>query len=505
MSRKIKIFDTTLRDGEQAPGFSMDLHEKLDIARQLERLNVDIIEAGFACSSKGDFAAVSEVSVAIKNSAVASLSRCVEKDIDSAREALKNAAAPRLHLFIATSERHMRAKLRMTPEQVLENAVKSVTYGKRFFEDVQFSAEDASRSDVEFLCKVFAAVIKAGATTINIPDTVGYMTPTEYYALVKNVIGNCEGAEKVTFAVHCHNDLGMAVANTLGGIAAGASQAEVTLGGIGERAGNAALEEVVMALHTREKSTDASTRVDTRQLYRSTRLLSAVTGMPFQPNKAIIGKNAFAHESGIHQHGVMADRETYEIMTPESVGIPKNSMILGKHSGRHAFIERLEQLDIHLSEEAVNTAFESFKLLADKKKIISDKDIHALTENNSSSEDGPYSLSSFVINSGNTIDATAIIKLKNQDTIVQKVAMGDGPVDAAFKAIDEITGKPFELVNYSLNSVTEGGDALGEALVRVTANGKFYTGRGLSTDIIEASLKAYIAAANKCLAENGDD
>lgn len=499
MGRNIKIFDTTLRDGEQAPGCSMDISEKLEVARQLERLGVDCIEAGFAVASPGDFAAVRAVSGQIRNCRVTSLCRCVEKDIDAAREALRDAESPLIHVFLATSPIHMRAKLKMTPEQVLEQAVSAVRYAKRFCNDVQFSAEDACRTEPEFLQKVFAGVIAAGATAINIPDTVGCITPNEYYRIVRGVLENCPGADKVTVSVHCHNDLGMATANSISGIAAGAGQVECTLNGIGERAGNAPLEEVVMTIATRGGSLDVSCGIDTTQIYKASRLIQTITGLPIPPNKAVVGANAFAHEAGIHQHGVMADPETYEIMRPEALGIPQNRIVLGKHSGRHAFEERAGALGLSASKEEMDEAFARFKELADKKKNVTDLDIIALMKNESKEDFGLYRLESFVINSGNTIDSTAIIKLTCGDSVIQRVEMGDGPVDAAFKAINSIAGGRYKLENYSLHSITEGGDALGEALVRVSSLGRIYTGRGLSTDVIEASIKAYVNAVNKCL------
>ncbi len=498
MPRTIQIFDTTLRDGEQSPGCSMNTAEKLEVARALERLRVDVIEAGFAASSPGDKEAIHEISKFIKDCSVASLCRCREGDIDAAREALSVAAKPRIHVFLATSDLHMEKKLRMSREQVIESTGNAVKYAKRFCSDVQFSAEDASRSDPDFLCRVFEAAIKAGATTLNIPDTVGYALPEETAAMVAYVLEHCEGARDVTIAVHPHNDLGMATANVLAGIAAGAGQAEVTLCGIGERAGNASLEEVVMGLHTRRNILDADCRVETKQIYRSARLLQSVIGLATPPNKPIIGQNAFAHEAGIHQHGVMADRATYEIMSPESVGIPQKEMVLGKHSGRHAFDETVKSLGFTLTEEELKAAFEAFKALADKKKNVTNSDIEALLKDGGRETEGHYRLESFVINSGNTIDGTAILKLTIGEEQTQTVAFGDGPVDAAFKAINALAGE-FSLKSYSLNAVTDGGDALGEALVRIENADGQYTGRGLSTDIIEASIKAYLNAVNKAL------
>ncbi len=497
MDTRIKILDTTLRDGEQAPGFSMDLAEKLEMARQLVRLKVDIIEAGFAASSPGDFESVRQVAAQVKDASVCSLCRAVERDIDIARDALKAAVSPRIHVFLATSPIHMKHKLRMTPEQVLDLAAKSVAYAKKFCPDVQFSAEDATRSDRGFLREVIAAVIAAGATTVNLPDTVGYAHPEEMRALVEAMVRNTPGIEKVTVAVHCHNDLGLATANSLAGILGGATQVEGTVGGIGERAGNAALEEVIMALRVRREEFGRDCRLDATQLFHAGRLLQSITGVSLAPNKAVIGQNAFAHEAGIHQHGVMAERTTYEIMTPASVGVPQNQMVLGKHSGRHAFEERLGALGYSLGKPELDAAFEAFKALADKKKTVHDRDLMAIAGRRADELPGRIALESFVIHSGSTIDGTAVLKLRVGEEIVQQVAMGDGPVDAAFKAINAIVGHPFALDSYSLNAVTEGGDALGEAVLRLSLGEKTFTGRGVSTDIIEATVRAYIHAVNK--------
>ena len=498
MSRRVIFFDTTLRDGEQAPGFSMDLHEKVEVAKQLERMKIDIIEAGFAVSSPGDAQSVKAISGVIKDSKVASLCRAVRNDIDVSWECLKKAVSPRIHIFVATSDIHMKYKLKVTREEIMEMVSESVAYASKLCPDVQFSAEDACRSDREFLTRVFETAIKNGATTINIPDTVGYMTPTEMYALAKFVMENTMGSERVSLAVHCHNDLGMATANSLAGIAAGAAQVDCTVNGIGERAGNAALEEVLMALYTRKNYYDVSFRADTRQIYRTSRLVQTITAAAIPPNKAIIGQNVFSHESGIHQHGVMANRATYEIMTPESVGIPQNTMVLGKHSGRHAFESKVRELGYDISPEEINSAFGRFKLLADKKKVIFDRDIETLLAGNDVEHPGRFSLDSFVINSGSSIDATAIIKLLvDNDTVHKEVAIGYGPIDAAFKAINKITGEEFELTNYSLASVTEGEDALGEAVVTLENNSLSVIGRGVSTDVFEASIKAYINGVNK--------
>lgn len=498
--KRIKIFDTTLRDGEQAPGFSMDLPEKLEVARQLERLRVDVIEAGFAIASPGDLEAIQRIAREIKEVSVCSLARSLPKDIDAAYEAVRHAVAPRIHVFLATSPIHMRHKLRMTPEQVLEQVANMTAYAAKRCPDVQFSAEDATRSDWDFLVRVFEAAIANGATTLNVPDTVGYSHPEEMKSLIAYLFQHTKGIENVTVATHCHNDLGLATANSLAAVSGGATQIECTLNGIGERAGNASLEEVVMALSVRRDVFPVTTQVDTTQIYRASRLLQSVSGVTVPPNKAIVGANAFAHESGIHQHGVMNERTTYEIMAPVSVGIPQNKMVLGKHSGRHAFEERLNALGFDLSGDELQSAFERFKVLADKKKVIQDGDLEAIVESRENALPGQIALSGFVINAGNTIDGTAIIKLRREEDIVQQVAIGDGPVDAAFKAINQIVGHEFQLESYQLGAVTEGGDAMGECVLRLALDGRSVTGRGLSTDIIEATIKAYVHAVNKLLA-----
>ncbi|CAH2212795.1 2-isopropylmalate synthase [Tepidibacter aestuarii] len=501
MNKQIKIFDTTLRDGEQSPGCSMNIQEKIEMARQLERMNVDVIEAGFAIASKGDFVSVREISKNIKNCTIASLARALPKDIDTAWEAVKYAKRPRIHTFIATSDIHMKYKLRMRPDEVLENAVNIVKYAKRYCDDIEFSAEDATRSDPEFLAKIFQAVIDAGATVINIPDTVGYTTPDEYYKFIKNIRENVGNVQKAEISVHCHNDLGMAVANTLAAIKAGATQVECTMNGIGERAGNAALEEIVMAINTRKDILGVASRIDTTQIMRSSKLLSNITGVYVQPNKAIVGTNAFAHESGIHQHGVIQERSTYEIMTPESIGLSENKMVLGKHSGRHAFEDRVEKLGYNLNRDEINKAFEQFKELADKKKVVYDDDIEAIVNKDAIDIPKAYELKRFVINSGNTITSTASVVLKNKDDEIEEASKGDGPVDAAFKAIEKILGIEIRLKDYSLRSVTQGKDALGESVVKISDANKIYTGRGLSTDIVESSINAYINAVNKMVYE----
>jgi 2-isopropylmalate synthase len=499
MSRIIKIFDTTLRDGEQSPGCSMNLQEKMRVARQLQKLNVDVIEAGFAISSPGDFQSVQTIANEIKGPIIASLSRALTKDIDRAWEAVKNAERPRIHTFLATSDIHMQYKLKMTPEQVYNQAVEMVKYAKKYCDDVEFSAEDATRSNMDFLCKVFEGVINAGATTVNFPDTVGYITPDEFYQMISTIIQRVPNIHKADLSVHCHNDLGLAVSNSLAAIRAGATQVEGTINGIGERAGNAAIEEIVMALNTRKDSFDVICGIDTKQIYPSSRLVSLLTGQKVQANKAIVGENAFAHEAGIHQHGVIANPSTYEIMTPENIGLTGNKMVLGKHSGRHALEERLIELGYSLNEDEINAVFNDFKVLADLKKTVDERDLQVLIEKYTDSFEVIYKLDRFVINSGNTITATANMKLVYNDEMIEGVSTGDGPVDASFKAISMLTNTDFVLESYSIKAVTEGEDAIGAVDVRLEHNGHSQRGRGVSTDIIEASILAYLDAINRLI------
>jgi 2-isopropylmalate synthase len=495
--RRISIFDTTLRDGEQAPGCSMNLQEKLDVAKRLEKLGVDIMEAGFPASSPGDLEAVKAIAELIKDCAVAGLCRSLEKDIDAAREALGRAARPRIHVFLATSPIHMEYKLKMGPDQVAEQAVAAVKYAKRFCSDVEFSAEDASRSDPDFVCRVFGEVIAAGAATVNIPDTVGYAMPGEFGRLVAYIREHTPGGERAKFSVHVHNDLGMAVANSLAAIEQGADQIECTVNGIGERAGNASLEEIVMALRVRKDFLKADTRIDTTQIYGTSRLVSQVTGVKVQPNKAVVGDNAFAHEAGIHQHGVLANRATYEIMTPDSVGISKNQMVLGKHSGRHAFEARLKDLGLGLDAKTMEEVFAEFKDLADKKKVVSDRDIEALVMGASAAVPETWKLDHWAVNTGSALGASATIRLRSKDGQYQKcVSMGDGPIDSIFRAINQIIGKEPELELYELGAITGGSSSQGETMVKIALGGRHWNGRGVSTDVVESSIKAYISAIN---------
>lgn len=499
MSRIIKIFDTTLRDGEQSPGCSMNLKEKLEMAKQLERLKIDVIEAGFAIASPGDFESVQLVANEIKNATVASLARSTEKDITAAARALKNAANPRIHFFIATSDLHMEYKLRMAPEAVLEKAVAMAKFARNLCGEVEFSAEDASRSRPEFLYRLVEAVINEGVSIINLPDTVGYTTPDEYFAFIEGFRKNVPNIDQAIISAHVHDDLGLAVANSLAAIQAGAGQVECTVNGIGERAGNAALEEIVMALKTRNDIYQADTNIDSTQLLRSSRLLSKLTGVKVQPNKAIVGENAFAHESGIHQHGMLANKQTYEIMTPESIGLKDTKMVLGKHSGKHAFVDKLKSLGYSLPDEVVLDLFTQFKVLADKKKKISDKDILALVEQKQLAIPEVYVLDRFVISTGNTISTAATIRLRKNGDLIEGVSISDGPISAGFKAIGDLVDCQLTLIDYGVEAVTDGTDAQGEAHVKISDGDHVYHGRGLSTDIIAASLEAYVDAVNQML------
>ena len=498
--KQVKIFDTTLRDGEQSPGCSMNLREKLEVAQCLERLKVDVIEAGFAIASPGDFESVQSVANLIKDCSVASLARATVKDIDTAWEAVKTAADPRIHTFLATSPLHMEYKLKMTPDQVLERVEQMVAHAKKYTSNVEFSAEDATRSDYDFLAKVVRTAIRSGATTINLPDTVGYTTPAEMQALIAYILEHVEQAHDVDLSVHCHNDLGMAVANSLAGILGGATQIECTINGLGERAGNTSLEEVVMAMRTRPDVYGAQTRIETTQIYRSSKTVYDIIGQTAPLNKPIVGRNAFLHESGIHQHGVLANKLTYEILTPESVGIRTQNLVLGKHSGKHAFESRLKEMDIELSAEELQRCFEEFKVLCDKKKTVADADIEAIVTHNTREtevQDG-YKLDWFAVHTSNFTTATCTISLKKGEERFEEVCLGDGPVDAAFNAIDKIVAPAehtFEI--FSINSISEGKDTLGDVTVKLCSNGRHFSGRGLSTDIIQASIVAYIDATNK--------
>ena len=495
--RKIKILDTTLRDGEQSPGCSMNLREKTEIAKYLEKLGVDIIEAGFAISSPGDFEAVKAIADSVKSCTVASLARAAKKDIDAAYEAIKGTADPRIHIFIATSPLHMQYKLKMTEAEVMEKIKESVEYACSLCKNVQFSMEDATRSDRDFLVTCADIAAGCGASVIGLPDTVGYSTPEEMRALVEYVRANMK--KEAEIAVHCHNDLGMAVANSLAGVEGGALQIDCTVNGIGERAGNTSLEEVVMAIDTRKDVINACTGIDTRRIFRTSKKVYDIIGQTAPINKPIVGRNAFAHESGIHQHGVLENKKTYEIMTPESVGIKANEIILGKHSGKHAFEQHLTEMGHELTAEELERVFEEYKKLCGKKREVNDFDIEALISQKVV-EENRYTLDRFDVHAGNHTTATSTMRLKrDKDTIIEDVCLGDGPIDAAYNTIDKIICPPEHTLDmYNIRAVSEGKDTLGEVLVKLrTKDNKIYNGRGLSTDIIEASILAYLNAVNK--------
>jgi 2-isopropylmalate synthase len=497
MSKLVKIFDTTLRDGEQSPGATMNVAEKVRIAEQLEKLNVDVIEAGFPISSEGDFEAVRAVSRAIKRSQVAALSRTNSKDIDRAWEAVKGAKNPRLHTFISTSDIHLKHQLKISKREVVRISAQSVARAKRYTPDVEFSAMDATRTDVEFLIAVCDAVIQAGATTINIPDTVGYAIPSEFGELIRTLRQRVKGMEKVTLSVHCHNDLGLAVANSLAAIQNGARQVECTINGIGERAGNTSLEEMVMSLRTRKDLLGFHTKVIPRHIYAASRLVSKITGMVIQPNKAVVGANAFAHESGIHQDGILKEKLTYEIMTPESVGISKSSIVLGKLSGRHAFRERLKELGYRLPEADLERAFGRFKQLADKKRDIFDEDIESIVVEEILRMPHRFKLVYLNVIAGNVTVPTATVQMEVDGKLIQEAGFGDGPVDATFKTIKKITRTKSKLLQFAINAITSGTEAQGEVTVRLEEKGQTVIGQGADTDVIVASAKAYINALNK--------
>jgi len=497
MSEFVKIFDTTLRDGEQSPGATMNVAEKVRIAQQLEKLNVDIIEAGFPISSEGDFEAVKVISQTIKRSEVAALARANPQDIDRAWEAIKEAKFPRIHTFISTSDIHLKYQLKKSKEEVIKIAARSVARAKRYTPNVEFSAMDATRSDVEFLLAVIEAAIREGATIINIPDTVGYAIPSEFGSLIRTIRQRVKGIEKVTLSVHCHNDLGLAVANSLSAVENGAKQVECTVNGIGERAGNASLEEVVMAIRTRKDLFQFQTRLNPKHIFSTSRLVSKITGMLVQPNKAIVGANAFAHESGIHQDGILKEKLTYEIMTPESVGIPKTSLVLGKLSGRHAFRERLKDLGYQLSDEDLEKAFNRFKQLADKKRDIYDEDIESIVVEEILRMPHRFKLVYINVIAGNITVPTATVKMEVDGKLIQEAGFGDGPVDATFKTIKKITRTRSKLLQFAINAITGGTEAQGEVTVRLEEKGQTVIGQGADTDVIGASAKAYINALNK--------
>ncbi|WP_152394820.1 2-isopropylmalate synthase [Paenibacillus guangzhouensis] len=498
--RKIYIFDTTLRDGEQSPGVNLNTKEKVEIAYQLEKLGVDRIEAGFPAASPGDLAAVNAVARAVKNASVIGLARSRTQDIDAVREALIGAQDPCIHLFLASSPIHRQHKLRMTKEQMLEAAEAAIKYAKKYFSKIEFSPEDAGRTELDFLCQVTEMAIKAGATVVNIPDTVGFLTPYEYGNIFKTLKENVNGIETIQLSAHCHDDLGMATANALAAILNGADQIEGTINGIGERAGNTSLEEVAMALETRQEFFQAKTTLNLSEIARTSRLVSKLTGMVVPGNKAIVGANAFAHESGIHQDGMLKEKTTYEIMSPETIGLKDSKLVLGKHSGRHAFREKLIDLGYDLSEEQVNAAFAKFKDLADKKKEVSDEDIRAMIEEKLIDTPEVFKLDVLHVSYGNQFVPSARVTLHTaEEKTLEEEAEGNGSVDAIYNAIDRATGEEVELSDYSIKSVSHGKDAQGEVHVILAQNGITEQGRGVSTDILEASAKAYIDALNRLI------
>ena len=497
MKNRVIIFDTTLRDGEQSPGASMNVAEKLRLATQLEKLGVDVLEAGFPAASPGDLEAVQAISKKIRNVQVAGLARTSKDDIEKAWAGVRDAAQPRIHTFIATSDLHMEYKLRMNRDQVLQTTIEAVSYAKSLTDNVEFSAEDGSRSDRDFLCRVFEAAIDAGATTINLPDTVGYALPDEFGEMITYIREHTPNINKAVMSVHCHNDLGLATANTLAGLKAGVRQAEVTVNGIGERAGNTSLEEVVMGIHTRKSLLDLSTGINTREIYPTSRLVSMITGIVVQPNKAIIGANAFAHEAGIHQDGVLKNRMTYEIMEPETIGLSSNRLVLGKHSGRHAFRQRLVEMGYDLDQEELDRLFKKFKELADKRKELLDEDIEALVAEEILRIPDVYKLLYLNVVSGTVAVPTATVKLLIDGREEQGAGFGVGPIDAAFNTIAKMTGSRSSLIRFSVNAITGGMDAQGEVTVRLKENGLVTLGKGTDPDIITASAKAFINGLNR--------
>jgi 2-isopropylmalate synthase len=497
MTDRLYIFDTTLRDGEQSPGASMNTAEKLRLAYQLEKLGVDVIEAGFPAASVGDFEAVSRIADKLKTTQVAALARTSKADIDRAWEAIKHAAKPRIHTFIATSDIHMEYKLNMSREQVVEKAVEAVRYAGSFTDNVEFSAEDASRSDRDFLCRVFEAAIEAGATTVNVPDTVGYAIPEEFGELIHYIMTHTPNIGKAVVSVHCHNDLGLATANTLTAIRAGARQAEVTINSIGERAGNTSLEEVVMSIHTRPNFIPVFTNIKTEHIHTTSRLVSMITGIIVQPNKAIVGANAFAHEAGIHQDGMLKNPMTYEIMKPETIGLSQSKLILGKHSGRHALRSHLKDMGYDLSDEELNQVFTRFKEIADKKKHVMDEDLEVIVTEGILRTAETFKLEYLHVVSGTTVYPMASVRLNINGRTVQGAGYGNGPIDSAFNTIAKLTDAKSELLRFTVSALTGGTDAQGEVTVRLRENGLIALGRGSDPDIITAGAKAYINGLNR--------
>ncbi len=499
---RIYIFDTTLRDGEQSPGASMSVEQKLEIAKLLKNIGVDVIEAGFPISSPKQFEAVERISETVRGPVITGLARALEGDIYRCYEALKNAEKKRIHTFIATSDIHLKYKLKKSKEEVLKQAVEAVKYAKSLVDDVEFSAEDATRSDWEYLKDIYNAVIEAGATTLNIPDTVGYTVPEEFSRLIEFLKENLNINNNVVLSVHCHNDLGLATANTLAALKAGARQAEVSVNGIGERAGNASFEEVVMAIKTRKDYFNMYTEIKTEEIYPLSKMVVTFTGIPVQPNKAIVGENAFAHESGIHQDGVIKHNMTYEIMTPQSVGRQKSMLVLGRHSGKHGLKVRLQELGYDINTKDFEKIYKKFLEIADKKKQVFDEDLIAIVEGEMNVMPEVYSLEYFSVVTGNSIIPTATVKLKKENNVCQDASTGDGPVDAVYKAIEKITGVEIRLISYSINAITQGKDALGSVSISVEKDGKLYRGYGVATDVIEASVLALLNAINRIIHNN---
>jgi 2-isopropylmalate synthase len=497
MTDRVLVFDTTLRDGEQSPGASMTMREKLMLAQQLERLRVDVIEAGFPISSEGDFESVRSIAEQVRTITIAGLARASKGDIDRCWEAVRQAAKPRIHVFLATSDIHLKYKLKKTREEVLDDARQAVAYAKSLCPDVEFSAEDATRSDLTYLCRVIEAVIQAGANVVNVPDTVGYTIPAEYGETIRYIFSHVPNIGQTTLSVHCHNDLGLAVANSLVAIQNGVRQVECTVNGIGERAGNASLEEIAMALRTRKDLFGIETGIDTQELYPSSSMVTNLTGMMVQPNKAIVGRNAFAHEAGIHQDGVIKEKLTYEIMKPEDIGIKESKLILGKHSGRHAFRTKYQELGFELSGAELEKAYVLLMKVADKKKELFDEDLIVTVRDALRIAPPVFKLKYIQSTGGNQIVATATIVLEKEGKVLQDSATGDGPVDAAIKAIDRITGMEGKLVDYTVRSVTGGRDAVGEVFMKIDFGKASFIGKAASLDIVDASARAYIDAVNK--------
>jgi 2-isopropylmalate synthase len=500
MSDRLLIFDTTLRDGEQSPGASMNLTEKLEIAHALKELGVDIIEAGFPIASPGDFEAVQSIARQVQGPVICGLARCHAADIDRAWEALKEAPRPRIHVFLATSSIHREFKLHMAKDEIIRRAVEGVARAKSYCQDVEFSPEDAARTELDFLAEVVEKAIAAGATTINVPDTVGFAVPEQYAACIRHLKQHVAGVDQIILSVHCHNDLGLAVSNSLAALREGARQVECTINGLGERAGNCALEEVVMAVKTRADYFGVNTTINTRRLCPISRLVARITGIQVQRNKAIVGQNAFAHEAGIHQDGMLKHQQTYEIMRPEDVGLQRTELVLGKHSGRHALKQRIKDLGFHLDDQALQQVFESFKALADRKKVIYDADIEALAENAMQAGPQIWTLEALTCNAGSgTVPSAAVVLWHKDGTLHRDASCGDGPIDAVFKTIERITGIDITLKEYTVRSVTLGEDAQGETLIEAEHNGRKLRGRGVSTDIVEASALAFVQVINRAL------